>query len=104
MNRTELRIGNLFNPNNPVMVEDWMLLKDSKINFEPISLTEEWLSKMDFHNDEFLGCFTNYELDIKYFFYDVVYFGSKKIDYDLKYVHQLQNLAFAISGKELKIK
>ena len=56
---------------------------------EPITLTDEWLLK--------LNCPNNFlEKDIDGYF---VWFNGKKIY--LKYVHELQNLYFALKGNEL---
>lgn len=41
----ELRIGNLFNPETPVMVEPFMLQPENKVVFIPIPLTEDWMVK-----------------------------------------------------------
>lgn len=87
---------------------------DDILDYNPISLTEEWLFDFGFKNTE-IGVFeikvlsrgsinihTN-RMDIKFvelgttghYLFGVV---------DIKYVHQLQNLYFALTGKELTIK
>jgi hypothetical protein len=92
------------------------------VNFEickPIILNEEWLVKFGFKKDNFED---NYIIEhpkdiVKYVltenvlcrglwilsvdqFYDKDY---KYFSWDIKFVHQLQNLYFALTQKELKI-
>jgi len=75
---------------------------------EPIPLTEEWLIKFGFENYGFL--FLRYSIenilvvDLEDFTsgineHDVFWLLNK----DMLYVHQLQNLYFALTGKELTI-
>ena len=69
---------------------------------EPIPLTEEWMQhfsgakdyelKWDLH--QYIMVVMRYE---KYF----LYFGDKGYLFDVKYVHQLQNICFALTGEEL---
>jgi hypothetical protein len=68
--------------------------------FEPIPLTEEWLLKFGFEkvaeNDFILG---------KYSLYYLLYYDGYRVsEITPKYVHQLQNLYFALTGEELIIK
>lgn len=88
----------------------------SSNHFQPIPLTEEWLVKFGFEKDE-----TNLKMFNKksttslveyYFILDGYNFGLYNelmqseihIDLEVKYVHQLQNLYFALTGDELTIK
>ena len=78
-------------------------------NYKPIPLTEEWLIKCGFtknnrfqlygfHKDGF-GLTTQPDCNFRYMLnYDLLRYVP------LNYVHQLQNLYFAIMGKELEIK
>ena len=103
----ELRLGNWININgSPFQVElpDLNLIanKDGKSTYEPIELTEDWLFKFGFeklnytywakglavHNHDIVSFYMLYEQNRTY----------------IKYVHQLQNLYFALTGEELKIK
>lgn len=125
----ELRIGNLvylknnmpsyfmsisgFNndiiySNNPSLRTDRQITIE---DIEPIPLTEEWLFKFGYK--KFLDMFT---------IYDEFYLESIRAQYinkdgwharigndmhtmcEIIYVHQLQNLYFALTGEELKIK
>lgn len=76
---------------------------------EPIPLTEEWLFKFGFEliNNNFYRS-RNCELCL----YWTVnknkmlpeYYGKRLVTgYDFKYVHQLQNLYFALTGSELTV-
>jgi hypothetical protein len=103
----ELRIGNLLengkvigsNDHRSVFVgNNWYLTQDLK----PIELTYQWLDKLGFEFKD-AGDFghyyslDNFDLNQDY----------QPIDFDcieIKYVHQLQNLYFALTGKELEIK
>ena len=90
-------------------LDEWRLLN----SFEPILLTEEWLLKFgfDFSVDtwylkgvaiwetECCNAKGNEEIG---FFYELRDVGM--MDMNIKYVHQLQNLYFALTGQELIIK
>jgi len=102
MKANELRIGNLvYNPNlKEVRTLDILDIRDYAEqrlikDFEPIPLTEEWLVKFGLMSIKTeLGFWNNG--DAIYFSY-----GFEK-SIELKYVHQLQNLYFALTGEELK--
>jgi hypothetical protein len=90
-------------------------------DFRPIPLTEEWLLKLGFSmDDEYLSMWIN---DYKYCFkyrdwaknwaFYIEYTDSPHpkdenqkypVSFDIRYVHQLQNLYFALTGYELEIK
>lgn len=75
---------------------------------KPIPLTPEWLERFGFErvlHDErdwynyplgLINPLNNYE--------DHGYMMSGEFDLDIRYVHQLQNLYFALTGEELTIK
>jgi len=79
------------------------------MNIEPITLTEEWLLKFGFerntiNNKKFIYYFFGYG----YFYFDNNVFSMNFSSQDdvvinIKYVHQLQNLFFALTGEELTI-
>lgn len=85
------------------------LVESGEMDFIPIPLTEEWLIKFEF-------CFyeenNSWQLDTQFGFSIwgridsglSVYVGSDECGVSIKYVHQLQNLIFCLSGEELKIK
>jgi hypothetical protein len=80
------------------------------LDIDPISLTEEWLLKFGFEkldkthfvimqNDSFSSPFTITLDDNEIFKLDFQGFW-----YQLEFLHQLQNLYFALTNEELKIK
>lgn len=117
MKSTELRIGNYVNEwwcaDNKYyvkkldinlfrcVIEDWT-------EWEPIPLTEEWLVKFGFEPNIYNDEFELYPLTFDCEYTDE---GSWNISYDsyplsteIKHVHQLQNLYFALTGEELTLK
>ena len=94
-------------------------------SFQPIPLTEEWLIKFGFekviYESDETGYGTDYELEVKGVGcisysddFSCALFGSKESSKNelgflpnwdnCKHVHSLQNLYFALTGEELKIK
>lgn len=74
--------------------------------YEPIPLTEEWLLKFGFKRIEVEGypVFLNKIFAIEFYEEESdVLFENISIA-QIKYVHQLQNLYFALTGEELTIK
>jgi hypothetical protein len=116
MEARELRIGNLVRAKSPEKTEWVESHKISaytlysmvypratdfvKPDIEPIQLSEEWLLKFGFCK------FKNYNDFSKG---GIIIHGRKrgfvlrKSVPDIKYVHQLQNLYFALTGEELEI-
>ena len=109
----ELRIGNYYKgaSRGNIEIVTWQTLRDlkeGKLNILPIPLTEEILLKFGFekqHNED----------DFDYWFKkdfcdDILWEHSEgfchNLNYggDIKYVHQLQNLYFALTGEELIFK
>ena len=83
-------------------------------DLKPIPLTEELLLKSGFYKAEYLEHIFNINIDGLYFAFDEAFEGGKDEnivgDFDEcvtiripKYLHQLQNLYFALTGKELEI-
>lgn len=71
-----------------------------QISLEPIPLTEQWLLKFGFkkkqtHYTHSINRGYEFILDSDFTLCDIDIFVS------VKYVHQLQNLYFALTGKEL---
>ena len=114
MTATELRIGNLFNHIGDIRtltdVEFEIRLKFGFDNCKPILITEEWLLKFGFEK------YTNNEFSFETKDFEISFLnGELKLlcgDYaenpislnNQKYVHQLQNLYFALTNEELTIK
>lgn len=119
MQASELRVGNYLQGQKVVQVQS-ILGKNSigigygdpyRVNTDdefspcllPITLTEEWLVKLGF---KFNSDSNVYSID-NFFIYTEAY-NKIIITYDclmrsVEYVHQLQNLYFALTGEELTI-
>lgn len=116
MKSTELRIGNYLQGSNPIIVtkilhDGWVKIEDSNSSFQvegefpcfkPIPLTEEWLVKFGFERSGL------YNLRNDVYIYDEYGLTNTGFEYrynyssiTIKYVHQLQNLYFALTGEEL---
>ncbi len=130
MKATELRIGNFIrenDPNNNEPFQVWGTYDEkgnSKINyfpeaiFNPVPLTKEWFLKFGFEKikDGKSYCADGkFTIKSKYFTvfkkglitYNSIhgwYLDKKHFELDIKYIHQLQNLYFALTGEELEIK
>jgi hypothetical protein len=103
----ELRIGNKIFYRNKAITVNWQELKwiqEENNNFQPIPLTEEILLKCGFVKDGRWFCLhfgfysigiANDESGFNYVWDD----GFRTI----KYLHQLQNLYFALTNEELTI-
>ena len=118
MKASELRIGNwvnfkdtpITNGNYKVMAMTELLIIASNggagypDEVSPIQLTEDWLLKFDFEyvgNDMYvLGSFliTRDETD-NVFYFDI----DNPFSTPIHYIHQLQNLYFALTNQELKL-
>jgi hypothetical protein len=104
MEENELRIGNwvLSPTQGEIQIENgWQIDEGEEV--KPIPLTEEWLEKFgfeysDLNGDSGLWKIPPFQIYGKYnqFLYDY--------RLDVNYVHQLQNLYFALTGEELTIK
>ena len=71
---------------------------------KPFEIDQEWLNKFGFNKGKF-----NYKWQFGNFIYDQklklwTWFGVQLHDYLIEFVHQLQNLYFALTGQELTIK
>lgn len=121
MKVNELRIGNWLHSNltNIDFTLDIQTLSTmitygnengGRVWIAPIPLTEEWLLKFGFEND-YDGCPTlnhkasrfQYSINSK----ELLYQQTPHNDWSgfpCQYVHQLQNLYFALTGEELTIK
>ena len=114
MKATELRIGNWVSNGGSIPVaqirdgEDI----DDHIDYDcyfPIPLTEEWLVRFGANKaDKTIYGDNVYSIDELYMFdikNDSLSVNSNVwLDIPVIYVHQLQNLYFALSGEELEIK
>ena len=110
---SELRIGNFVKRIGIVVTCDFMSAANCysfpKL-YQPIPLTEEWLLKFGFKKVKGWGTYEFYSLHTGYleFQFDKDGLGISIENQNLmlshiKYVHQLQNLYFALTGEELTI-
>lgn len=102
----ELRIGNWVKPRFSAFKDSKYKIPDGKTidlmkDAEPIPITPEWLERLGFINDS--GdyykdgfCIDTFS-DSNHFWLLSSYEHHTKIEY----IHQLQNLYFALTGKEL---
>ena len=121
MKTTELRIGNLvLSKNVPVQIEE---ISKENVRYcfgefpidyiEPIILTEKWLFYFGFYmtsNQDFIGgLYTTKKQDGFYIdketmcYCNIDYEGTIDDVIEIKYVHQLQNLYFALTEEELTL-
>lgn len=112
MKASELRIGNIIIKDNEEIIVspyDMINLELGLNDYKPIFLTEEWLEKFRFNKtgeDDFDKTFGDIkQISIrKNKLHNTdklgVYLNPKRIA-NIQYVHQLQNLYFALTGEEL---
>jgi hypothetical protein len=77
--------------------------------YRPIPLTKEWLLKFGFEKQiddyyYFYGYYASFDADLPMWFGQEGCCQKETIKENIKYVHQLQNLYFALTGDELIIK
>ena len=128
MNSKELRIGNLvYDRSGKLLRIDWweninkvcmdMNICGTQVHplteypefCKPIPLTKEWLLKFGWgRSDEHELCDNSndiifvYDWHFKRFEIQIdTEFNGFEYEVDIKYIHQLQNLYFALTGKEL---
>ncbi len=107
MKSSELRIGNYYNYNNSIIKLDGSLLatylqNDAEFRLLPTPLTKEWLVKFGFGETD--KCYYKDKLYLKKIDFQPI--GEEETDiifYKLKYLHQLQNLYFALTNEELTL-
>lgn len=111
MKATELRIGNyLYDYEGKIAIEV-SAVEIYQVDFEnnpiyrPIPITEEWLIRLGFKD----GTITTEEFDLRYemetgilrIIIDESDCCTATVPNDIKYIHQLQNLYYALTGNEL---
>ena len=123
LKNNELRIGNLVNSKNDgiisitniseksVAVSEAHCYNHIPVEFiSPIQLTEEWLLKFGFKKRKNRHLFhwenkiviSEYKDEFENFFYPKTGYDIR-FSNEIKYVHQLQNLYFALTGAELTV-
>lgn len=108
MEAKELRIGNyVFGYSNEAHeIFDADDLQHS-VSYNPIQITEEWLVKLGFEANK-TGYRIKTSAGVQIIFESrtgVIYIGLARtaVSSFIEYVHQLQNLYFALTGEELTI-
>ena len=113
MKASELRIGNYYNQFgnihqvNHVIIKDLTKAPEDQLWCKPIPLTEEWLLNLGFISNPYQDRYENKPLHIEC---DktkgslILWCEQLPKSIFIKYVHQLQNLYFALTGEELTIK
>ena len=108
MKAKELRIGNLMiklGKQINISIPDLMFIEGGKYayHYKQILLTEEWLIRFGFRKDkDNVTWHLNQGLWVIQNVGMYLAFGSNK--WQIKYVHQLQNLYFALTGQELELR
>lgn len=105
INANELRIGNLVEKNGVVYVADFITIRMAH-NYNPIPLTPEILEKAGFEIQ--ISQIDFWKKGKVYMYWDgeelSANFGHiEQLDVHVKYLHQLQNLFFALTGEELTV-
>jgi len=115
MNHKELRTGNLLTVKYTKQIKEDFITEIkgydivrieendfNTLNYEPIPLTEEWLLKFGFVNPESMSYFKK---SITVYLQDNLFWCDILWDsLEIKSVHQLQNLYFALKNEELTFK
>ena len=109
-NENELRKGNWYLVNATGLTEesysqfnDWQQWAGYIYDCSPIPITAEILEKAGFVPHEYLNCFylESDADDFRIWYINNEYTFDKQ--YVIKFLHQLQNLTFALTGEELEI-
>ena len=121
MKASELRIGNYYNQFENTEKVSWSTLKTleesttEQLWCKPIPLTDEWLLKFGFEKDGDSFIYGNGWLIVDFptvhYSFDIWTFNENypttsdwtEIPSNIEYVHQLQNLYFALTNEELKL-
>ena len=108
MNANELRIGNLLQFGGGFVEVDIVILRDLDIypqsQLKPIPITKNLLFKFGFENQENSNFWRCEQWDELYLLGSDLHFDYEgKTIAIVKYVHQLQNLYFALTGEELTL-
>ena len=115
----ELRIGNVLLQNGRIIYVSHRIISDiasapNNHNYVPIPLSPEWLNKLGIRYSEGLGYSYPFAENFNLYLTKGVfkecqctimqYSEGDELLKHIKYVHQFQNLYFALTGEELTIK
>lgn len=123
MKASELRIGNWIEAKTTpinwekckITKDDFKMIRNDDDSIRGIPLTEGWLLKFGFEKDDRFDTqyridghrFTSLNILITNNFFSPILRRDSQHEvfelYGIKYVHQLQNLYFALTGEELQI-
>ena len=108
MKTNELRIGNWVNYCNGKRILDaelFLQLLKYTTPFDPIPLTEDWFLKFGIERRQIKDLISYNTNQLELYQYasnnNKIFFEHAHGEVELKYVHQLQNLYFALTGEEL---
>ena len=126
MEAKELRIGNYFIPimDDGTQLEERKLkaselyaIYNNKERCKDITLTEEWLIKLGFTNDNNESWFWSFDFGDKQETFKIFpltaggepmglwgIVGCPQLVKKIEFVHQLQNIYFSLTGQELELK
>lgn len=109
MKEQDFRIGiwvNYDNKDCQITLEDFShIIKYDIQLIQPILITEEWLLKLNFNNQSF-SYFEFPDHDLSHFVISGETYGwnvyiNGRVVATIRYVHQAQNIYYALTGKEL---
>lgn len=109
MKANELRLGNWIKDGNEyeqVTSDHIKCAESGRCEYDPIPINKKWLEKFGFKYSEFedLHQKNGYDIDIEENLYCHFYIAEYGDWYkDIEYVHEFQNLYFALTGEELTI-
>ena len=109
MKANELRIGNWVEASVQFQIDAKFIYEYSVVggDYKPIPLTEKWLVKFGFDKDGKMkgtGFLFRICFDEKAPYAYLETYGGGEYKIEIEYIHQLQNLYFALTGEELTIK
>jgi len=108
MEARELRIGNNINLGDKVVIVDLDVINrigNAHYETTPILLTDEWLNKLGMNRRGYTEDGEVYcKDDMAWIIKEDAAYHLDEYPHEIKYVHQLQNLLFALTGEELTIK
>ena len=113
MNANDFKIGNILKGDSgqpfEITIDDLMIIENGDSKAKPIPLTEEWLLKFGFEeNDDYISednlwndyLKNNVRITMPYFEF---YFDNGDDSIKIHYIHQLQNLYSALTNQELTL-
>jgi len=107
----ELRIGNWYNQFGnfhqvtPTVIESLSIAPETQLWFRPIPLTPDILEKCGFEKNPIVGQSKKYWYKLGELSYNESHEGwwFRGPFIDIQFLHQLQNLYFALTGTELTV-